>query len=127
VAICGFEICGLNIFCNSQILRFADPNLLRTCNFRKPAIFTFLLTNNCLKCSNSNFYQIKNSAKRTCFNVKFFLSYGGNLRICSLRTGSPTKFADLQFADQSKEIWKIIYLRKFTDLRLRIETKNLWI
>jgi hypothetical protein len=44
-----------------------------------------------------------------------------------LRTGSPTKFADLQFADQSKEICRLIYLRKFTDLQLRIETKNLQI
>jgi hypothetical protein len=50
-----------------------------------------------------------------------------NLRICSLRTGSPTKFADLQFADQSKEICRLVYLRKFTDLRLQIETKNLQI
>jgi hypothetical protein len=37
------------------------------------------------------------------------------------------KFADLQFADQSKEICIFVYLRKFTDLRLRIETKNLQI
>jgi hypothetical protein len=50
-----------------------------------------------------------------------------NLRICSLQTGSLTKFADLQFADQSKEICRLVYLRKFTDLRLRIETKNLQI
>jgi hypothetical protein len=50
-----------------------------------------------------------------------------NLQICSLRTGSPKKFADLQFADQSKEICRLVYLRKFTDLRLRIETKNLQI
>jgi hypothetical protein len=27
-----------------------------------------------------------------------------NLRICNLWTGSPTKFVDLQFAVQSKEI-----------------------
>ena len=45
------------------------------------------------------------------------------LRTCNLRTGSPTKFADLQFADQSKEICRLLYLRKFTDLRLRIETR----
>jgi hypothetical protein len=32
-----------------------------------------------------------------------------NLRICNLQTGSPTKFADLQFADQSK---------KFADLHI---------
>jgi hypothetical protein len=37
VAICGFAICRPNIFCNLQILRSADPNLLRTCNFRKSA------------------------------------------------------------------------------------------
>ncbi len=34
-----------------------------------------------------------------------------NLRICNLRTGSPKKFADLQFADQWKEIWGLAYLR----------------
>jgi hypothetical protein len=41
------------------------------------------------------------------------------LRICNLRMahqqnlriGSPTKFADLQFADQSKEICELAYLR----------------
>jgi hypothetical protein len=27
-----------------------------------------------------------------------------NFRICNLQIGSPTKFANLQFADQSKEI-----------------------
>jgi hypothetical protein len=34
-----------------------------------------------------------------------------NLRMCNLRTGSPTKFADLQFADQSKEICGLSYIR----------------
>jgi hypothetical protein len=34
-----------------------------------------------------------------------------NLRICNLRTGSPIKFADLQFADQSKEICGLTYLK----------------
>jgi hypothetical protein len=34
-----------------------------------------------------------------------------NLRIGNLRIGSPTKFADLQFADQSKEICGLAYLR----------------
>jgi hypothetical protein len=34
-----------------------------------------------------------------------------NLRICNLRIGSPTKFADLQFADQWKEICWLTYLK----------------
>jgi hypothetical protein len=34
-----------------------------------------------------------------------------NLRICNLRIGSPTKFADLQFADQSQVICGLAYLR----------------
>jgi hypothetical protein len=34
-----------------------------------------------------------------------------NLRVCNLRTGSPTKFSDLQFADQYKEICGLAYLR----------------
>jgi hypothetical protein len=39
-----------------------------------------------------------------------------NLRVCNLRTGLPTKFADLQFldlqfADQYKEICGLAYLR----------------
>jgi hypothetical protein len=45
-----------------------------------------------------------------------------NLWICNLGAGSPTKFADLQFADQSKEICGLKYLR---NLRMRIEPKNL--
>ncbi len=55
VAICGFAICRPNIFCNLQILRSADPNLLRICNFCKsansllfcciaPMVWAFLLT-----------------------------------------------------------------------------------
>ncbi len=44
-----------------------------------------------------------------------------NLRICNLRIGSPTKFADLHFADQSKEICGLAYLRNLWifDCRLR--------
>jgi hypothetical protein len=34
-----------------------------------------------------------------------------NLWICNLLTGLPTKFADLQFADQSKEICGHAYLK----------------
>ncbi len=47
-----------------------------------------------------------------------------NLWICNLRTGSPTQFADLQFADQSKEMWTRIS-KKLANLRLRIEPQNL--
>ncbi len=48
-------------------LRFADPifvadlQLPQICKF-----FIFLFTNTYLKCTNSNFYQIKNSAKQAC-------------------------------------------------------------
>jgi hypothetical protein len=64
-AICIFAIYRPNIFCNFQICDlltqiFAGLKLLQICKF-----FIFLLTNTYLKCSNSNFYQIKNSAKQT--------------------------------------------------------------
>jgi hypothetical protein len=49
-----------------------------------------------------------------------------NLRIFNLQNGLTTKFADLQFADQSKEICKLALVsKKFSDFRLRIEPKNL--
>ncbi len=63
---------------------------------------------------------MKNSAKQTCiWLLDSFAIKGGNFFkkmfnslclmvenfwICNLRIGSPTKFANLQFADQSKEI-----------------------
>ncbi len=124
-AICGFEICGSNIFCN---LRICWPKFIA--DLQLPQIwefFIFLLTNTYLKCANSNFYQIKISVKQTCsWLLDSFALKGGNflkemfnslylmlenLRICNLRIGSPTKYADLQFADQSKEIWGLAYLR----------------
>ncbi len=48
-AICGFVICWPNLFANLKLMKIFK-------------IFIFLLTNTYLKCSNSNFYQIQNSA-----------------------------------------------------------------
>ncbi len=132
--ICGPSACG-------AICGFADPIFFAISGFaicwpkyivdlQLPQIwkfFIFLLINTCLKCSNSNFYQIKNSAKQTCswlldsFAIKggnFFKKMSNslclivkNLQICNLRTGSPTnlqncnlqinekKFADSHFSE----------------------------
>jgi hypothetical protein len=51
-----------------------------------------------------------------------------NFRICNLRTGSPTKFEDLQFldlqfADQYKEICGLAYLR---NLRIGFKKTVAW-
>ncbi len=43
-------------------LRFADPNFFANLKLLQSANSFFLLTNTYLKCSNSKFYQIKNSA-----------------------------------------------------------------
>ncbi len=118
--VCGFEICGPNIFCD---LRICWPKFIA----QIWEFCIFLLTNTYLKCSTSNFYQTKNSAKHTCrWLLDSFAIKGGiffkriinslclireNLWICNLRIGSPTKFADLQFADQWKEISWLAYLR----------------
>jgi hypothetical protein len=52
----------------------ADLKLLQICKF-----LIFLLTNTYLKCSNSNFYQIKNSAKQTSRQLlDSFVLKGGN-------------------------------------------------
>ena len=118
-AICGFAICW--------------PKFIADLQFRQIwKFFIFLLINSYLKCSNSNFYQIKNSAKQTCrWLLDSFAIKGGNffkkmfnslclivenLRIYNLRIVSPTKFADwqfadLQFVDQCKEICDLAYLR----------------
>jgi hypothetical protein len=42
-----------------------------------------------------------------------------NWRICNLRTGSPKKFADLQFEHQSKEICRFVDLKKCLRAHLR--------
>ncbi len=100
------RICGPNIFCN---LRICDLLTQIYCGPATSGIWKFcifLLINTYLKCSNSNFYQIKNSAKQTCsWLLDSFAKKGGNffkkmfnslclivknLRICNLRTGSPT-------------------------------------
>ncbi len=107
--ICGPSTCG-------AICGFADPIFLQFAicwpkfivDLQLPQIlkfFIFLLINTYLKCSNSNCYQIQNSAKQTCsWLLDSFAIKGGNFfkkmfnslcRICNLRTDSPTKFADL--------------------------------
>jgi hypothetical protein len=57
-------------------LQFVDPIFFAICwstffcelkTTANPQIHFFLLTNTYLKCSNSKFYQIKNSAKQTCW------------------------------------------------------------
>ncbi len=117
------QICGLTKFVTfadfSHVGQFADLIFFAICRFaicwpkfiadlQLPQIlkfFIFRLINTYLKCSNSNFYQIKNSAKQTCsWTLDSFAIKGGNFfkkmfnslcRISNLRTGSPTKFADL--------------------------------
>ncbi len=106
------RICEPDNFLQFADLQFADPNLLRTYNFHKSknSLFFCLWIHRYLKCSNSNFYQIKNSVKQTCswpldsFAIKggiFFKKMFNYLCLIveNLRTGSPTKFADLQFAN----------------------------
>ena len=59
----------------------ADLKLLQICKF-----FIFLLTNTYLKFSNSNFYQIKNSAKQTSRQLldSFAIKGGNFLKRCSI-------------------------------------------
>ncbi len=65
-AIFGFAICWPKFV--------ADLKLPQICKF-----FIFLPTETYLKCSNSNFYQIKNSAKQQP-NLDSFAIKGGNLQ-----------------------------------------------
>ncbi len=131
-------ICNLRTqyFLRSADLQFADPIF---CDLKLPQsckkIFIFLLTNTYLKCSNSNFYQIKDSAKQTCIYFLIVLKrmfnslclMVENLRICNLWTGSATKIADLQFAicGSIKRNLQTSMSQKFVDSQLRIEPKNL--
>jgi hypothetical protein len=121
-AICGFEICWPNIFCDLQICwpKFiADLQLPQIWEF-----FIFLLANTYLKCSNSNFYQMKNSAKQTCsWLLDSFAIKGGNLKkrclilsvlwwkICGFAICGLAHQQNFQFTDQSKEICGFAYLR----------------
>jgi hypothetical protein len=73
-----FAICR---FCDLLTQIVADLQLLQICQF-----FTFLFTNNYLKCSNSNFLSNKKFCQTNLLLMFNSLSYGG-------------KFADLQFAD----------------------------
>ncbi len=120
-------------FCRHYFLQFAYPHFfanLKLLQIRK--FFIFLLTNTYLKCSNSKFYQIKNSAKQTCCQLSYnFAIKRGNFfkkmfnSLCliaeNLQTGSPTKFADLKFADSHiSEICRFEiadWTQKFADLK----------
>ncbi len=113
------------IFASGFFHESSTPKPLKIWNFVDlPCwkFFIFLLTSTFLKCSNSNFYQTKNFAKQTCSCfLDSFAIKGGDflkrclilsvLQICNWRTGSRTKFGDLQFADQSKEICGFPYLK----------------
>jgi hypothetical protein len=78
-AICDLRICWPKFIADLQLSQIWD-------------FFIFLLTNTYLKCSNANFFQIKNSAKQTCswlldsFAIKegnFFLNMFNSLwKIC---------------------------------------------
>ncbi len=120
-------------------LQFADPiffvrfvdfqfaNLIFVADLQLPQICKFFMfTNTYLKCSNSNFYQIKNSAKQTCNQLlDSFAIKGGNLKkrlsVLWLKT---CRFEICGFA---------IFFFKFVDshiseicgLMMRIEPKNL--
>ncbi len=83
MAICGFAICRPNIFSNLQILRSADPNLLRTCNFRKSANSSLF----CLQIFLSVLWW------KICGFAVCVLAHQQNLQICNLRINQK-KFAD---------------------------------
>ncbi len=121
-----------------------------------PYFFIFLLTSTYLKCSNSNFYQIKKSAKQTCswlldsFAIKggnFFkkmfnsLLYGGkfadlqpglahqlNLGICNLRIRISQKFADLwlQIKPKNSQNLKNSCLATFANLLRGLGETDIW-
>ncbi len=60
----------------ANLIFVADLKLSQICKF-----FIFLFTNTYLKCSNSNFYHIKNTAKQTCNQLlDSFAIKGGNLK-----------------------------------------------
>ncbi len=81
------QICGLTKFVifadlphvwQFANLQFVDPIFVAICwsiffceleTTANPQIHFFLLTNTYLKCSNSKFYQIKNSSKQTCWRL----------------------------------------------------------
>ena len=134
----------LRTFRNWGILRICD---LLTQIYCGPTISTnlkilyFLLINLYLKCSNSNFYQIKNSAKHTYSRLlDSFATKGGNffkkmfnslclmvenLQIFNLRTISPTKFCGFAICGSMKRNLRTHISQKFADLRLRVKPKNL--
>ncbi len=104
--------------------------------------FILLLTNTYLKCSNSNFYQIKNSGKQTCrWLLDSFAIKGGNfLKRCLILSVLWWKifgFAICGLAHQQNlQIWicgsikrnlRTRISQKFADLWLRIKPKNLQI
>ncbi len=74
--ICGFAVCGPNIFCNldSKFL----CRLKTSANLQIPYFLKYIAK----KCSNSNFYLLKNSAKQTCSRLldSFAVKWGNFLK-----------------------------------------------
>ncbi len=143
VAICGFAICGPSTFLLfAYLIIFADLKLPQICK-----LCIFLLINLYLKCSNLNFYSIKNLAKQTCSRLlrslfRLFsdlwwkicglaicgVGHLRNLRICIWQINQK-KFAELKFADsRTSEICGFAitdWAQKFADLRFADLTKHL--
>ncbi len=126
-------------------LRFADPIFFAICGTNYiglPQIrkfFIFLLSNIYLKFSNSNFYEIKNSAKPSCGRVLgSFVILGGIFltrcfiisvlwwKICGFANRGLAQLRNLwicKFCGLVKRNWRMCNLRtripqKFADLRL---------
>ena len=129
VAICGFAIaiCRPNIFCDLWIGDLLTQICCRLTTSANLQIHYFSAYKYIPKCSNSNFYQIKNSAKRTYSRLLDSFAIKGGIflkrclilsvlwwKICRLTICGlyhQQNFADLQFAYQSKEICRLTYLR----------------
>ncbi len=123
------RICNLQVqyFLQFFYLQFADPNFCGLKTSTNLQIFIFLLTNTYLKCSISNFYQIKNSAKQTCswlldsyaikggnFLKRMFNSLSlmvKNLQFAAWLTNNICGFAICNLQINQKEICRHIYLK----------------
>ncbi len=106
-AICRFVICWSTFFCE-----------LKTTE--NPQIRFFLLSNTYLKCSNSKFYQIKNSAKQTCCRLldNFAKKRGNFLKRCLILSVLWWKICRLAH-QQNLQIWNLgtRILQKFAELQ----------
>jgi hypothetical protein len=91
----------LRTFCKCGNLQICDLRTLYFLRFADPNFFCGLKTLQIRKCSNSNFYKIKNSAKQTCSRfLDSFAMKGGNFcKRCFILSVYSGKLMDLQFAD----------------------------